>query len=95
MSMDVSTCNLTVNSNENTIGPVHYYRFLTIYMCKYYDKYIKLFSKNMLHAVDMLLHYLYEMLATSSSTSSRAIECLQSCDTLCRHALALFKTTDL
>jgi len=43
--MDVSTCNLTVNSNENTTGLVHYYIFLTICMCKYYDKYIKPFSK--------------------------------------------------
>ena len=45
MPMDVSTCNLTVNSNENTTGLVHYYIFLTICMCKYYDKYIKPFSK--------------------------------------------------
>ena len=55
MSMDVSTCNLTVNSNENTIGPVHYYRFLTIYMCKYYDKYIKLFSKRARHSAPSIL----------------------------------------
>ena len=45
MPMNVSTCNLTVNSNENTTGLVHYYIFLTICMCKYYDKYIKPFSK--------------------------------------------------
>ena len=57
MSMDVSTCNLTVNSNENTIGPVHYYRFLTIYMCKYYDKYIKLFSKRARHSAPSILVY--------------------------------------
>ena len=55
MSMDVSTCNLIVNSNENTIDPVHYYRFLTIYMCKYYDKYIKLFSKGARHSAPSIL----------------------------------------
>jgi len=45
MPIDVSTCNLTVKSNDNTTGLVHYYIFLTICMCKYYDKYIKPFSK--------------------------------------------------
>ena len=55
MSMDVSTCNLTVNSNENTIGPVHYYRFLTICMCKYYDKYTKPFSKRARHSTPSIL----------------------------------------
>ena len=55
MSMDVSTCNLIVNSNENTIDPVHYYRFLTICMCKYYDKYIKPFSKRALRSAPSIL----------------------------------------
>ena len=34
MPMDVSTCNLTANSNENTTGLVHCYIFLTIFKCK-------------------------------------------------------------